>query len=452
MKNIVIVGGGISGLALLHYLKQRYKDQTDVYITLLERQEVLGGTIQSVCKNQIIFETGPNGFLNNQPRTLGLIEELGLQDSLVKADAQAKIRYVSLNNTLHPLPTSPLSFLMFSLLNPLEKLRFFCEPFISKSHNDEESVFDFGKRRFGHRFAQLVLDPMVSGIYGGDAHKISLKEGFPKIYQWEQSYGSLFRAAFSIKKERRKSGLSKTALHSFREGMGELIYALGLRYHHDIHLNQEAINITRDARQYYIQTEAGQYVADEVFVCAPAYAATGMLSGLDPELTVLLDQIYYAPLAVVGLTYNKSAFTKTPKGFGYLIPSTENKKVLGVLIESNIFQHRCAQDQMVLRVMIGGARHPDILRFPKEEIISMALDEVARTFSARQEPVGQVVMLWKNAIPQYDNHYAAVKVKIKDQLKKHPRLHLVANYYGGISLNDCIENAYQAANQGDIYE
>ena len=238
-KSILIIGGGISGLAVLHYLKQKYAGRPDVEVLLLEKDAAAGGTVRSVVRNGCLFETGPNGFLdssplrpigslregpngqrepNGKPRTLELVAELGLVGELVKAGRDAQVRYICLNNVLHPFPMSPGGLFGFRPMRLREKLRVFAEPFVARGTDPGESVYGFGARRLGEKFSRLFLDPMVSGIYGGDARETVLKAAFGRIHELEQRYGSLFKAMMRL----RKGGMPKGTLTSFHRGQEQL--------------------------------------------------------------------------------------------------------------------------------------------------------------------------------------------------------------------------------------
>ena len=466
-KQIIIIGGGISGLALLHYLKQKYAGREDIQILLLEKNERLGGTVGSVIKDGCIFETGPNGFLDSKKRTLEFVKELNLENCLVKASQESKIRYLSVHGALHQLPSNPKSFLTFPLLNPLEKLRVLGEFFIPKRCDPRESVYDFGKRRLGEKFSMIFLDPMVSGIYGGDARSANLKSVFPRIYSLEEEYGSLFKAMIKIRKARKAGGNGTSGdnamgapagvLTSFQEGVMQMTEAIGKKYQEDVYLNHEIQTIAQIGNQYTVIAQHGkQYTADELFLCAPAYSAGMMLKNAHSRLSQSLTKINYAPMAVVGLVCPVDYFAEKPKGYGYLIPSLEQKEVLGVLFESNIFTGRCQERQMLFRVMIGGARYPDILKKTKEELVGLALKEIEflRGKSPAQDktkgPRELFFMAWPKAIPQYNQNYSDLLKTIDEELQKNPNLHLVANYLKGVSLNDCIESAYQNAQSSRI--
>lgn len=460
-KQIVIIGGGISGLALLHYLKKKYIQHDHVDICLLEKNGHLGGTIRSIAKGGCLFETGPNGFLDSKKRTLEFVGELGLTDSLLRANKESKIRYLSVDGALHQLPTNLKDFLSFKLLNLPQKFRILGEFFIPKKSDPDESVYDFGKRRFGEQFSKIFLDPMVSGIYGGDARCANLKAVFPRIYALEEEYGSLFKAMIKTRKERKARegqgrpqdavmGGPSGTLTSFQGGVAQMINAVGSRYKENIHLNRDARSISYAEDRYIIASDDGQeYRADELFVCAPAHSVASMIKGVNNQLSRELEKITYAPIAVVGLVYPLEYFREKPKGYGYLVPSSEESQVLGVLFEGNIFPDRCRDGQILFRVMIGGARHPDILDQSKEELVALAIREI-ETLVGKKEKEGNggglpehFFIPWEKAIPQYNLAYCEIRKNINSQLRKTPNLHLVANYLNGVSLNDCIESAYQ---------
>src|SRR3989338_7005255 len=442
-KNIIIVGGGISGLALLHYLKQGHKDAE---IVLFEKNDHLGGTIRSVARGGCLFETGPNGFLDSKKRTLEFAREIGLEQELVRADRASGTRYLSVHHALHPLPTSPKSFLSFGLLNPAEKVRVLGEIFVRRGDDPQESVYDFGKRRFGEKFSQVFLDPMVSGVYAGDARKAVLTAVFPRIAALEREHGSLFRAMFKMRGQHKGQGNGKPerggamgspagTLTSFRRGIGQAIDQVGALYKESIRLNQEIDAIfLRDGRYAVLAKNGQAHTADELYLCAPAYCAGPLLQGIDPQLARALERVTYAPVAVVGLVCPQALLPYPPSGYGYLIPSSQRREVLGVLFESDIFPGRCGEGQVMLRAMIGGARHPDILKKSREDLVRLALQEL-RPFTAEgtaEINAGDLSELFfaafPRAIPQYDRDYCATLKVIEGQLERHRHLHLVANY------------------------
>jgi oxygen-dependent protoporphyrinogen oxidase len=402
MKRIAIIGGGISGLTVLHYLKQRLGDSVE--ITLFEREASTGGTIRSFKKGPCLFEWGPDGFLDNQPASLALIRELGLTDRLIEAAPTANRRYIQMNGNLHAVPMDPLNFIRTPLLSSNDKWSLVAGIF-KKDISTDCSIYDYVSRRFSPDIAQLLVDPLISGIYAGDIKRLHLS-AFPKL---------------------KRKGFRGLRMLSFKWGMGEIIEALDKRYQKHIQTNSEMFSAKIDA--------------DAVIVATPAHAAAKIVEDSNPLLAQILTQVPYAPVAVAGLLFQQGSFKKKPDGFGYLIPSKENKDVLGVLIESNVYDGRAGDDEMMMRVMLGGAHHPAIINEGQEKIIGLAIKEIDSIYGLISGPLETFVKLWPQAIPQYELNYPNLYQSIRQQCAKTPGLYLCANYLDGISFNDCIYSA-----------
>ncbi len=452
MKNIIIIGGGISGSAVLHYLKKKYTQREDVDIRLLEKKDRLGGTATTLYQANCIFETGPNGFLDNKQETLRFIKDLNLEEQLIRANSIARKRYLCLKNRLYLLPTRPQEFLSFSPLSWPDKMRALMEFFVAEGQKPQESVYDFGLRRFGEQFTELLLDAMISGIYAGDIRQLNFKLTFPSLYQMEQKYGSLLKGLMALKrqmKDSRDQNESKEALMgtlaSFQSGMSQFSLILSSRYKDSIFLNHKVESINRKGDGFELNTPHKRYEADEIFLCVPAFAACDMVRGINAQLADLLMDISYAPVAVVGLVFNRTAFHPLPVGFGYLIPHKEGKSVLGVIFESNVFPNRTDKEHFLIRVMIGGDRHKDILQKSEGILVQMAQEEIKSVLHPSQESIQHFIKVWPQAIPQYDGIYYKNLSSMEQQINQEKRLFLVANYMGGVSLSDCILNAKLAA-------
>lgn len=403
MKHITIIGGGISGLAVLHYLKQRFGDA--VQITLHEREASTGGTIRSFKKDHCLFEWGPNGFLDNQPATLQLIEDLGLSDQLIEAQATARRRYIQINGDLLAVPSNPLDFIKTPLLPFKDKWSLITGIF-NKNISTDRSIYDYVCQRFSPKIAESLVDPFISGIYAGDIRHLHMSSAFPKF---------------------KRKGFQRPRMRSFKGGMGQIIEALDKRYKDHIKTESE-ISSAR--------------INDDILIIAtPAYAAAKIVEYLNPVLGLILDQAHYAPIAVAGLLFKNDSFKKIPDGFGYLIPSNQNKDILGLLIESNVYVNRAGGDQIMMRVLLGGAHHPAIINDSQEAILAKAIKEIDSVYGLVSRPIETFVKQWPKAIPQYEINYPAWRQSIAEQCSKTPGLYLCANYLDGISFNDCINNA-----------
>ena len=447
-KQVIVIGGGISGLSALHFFHKRFPDNSNLEILLLEKEPQPGGTIRSIRGQGGLFETGPNGFLNNKEETIALIHDLGLDQDVIFANPESKLRYLSIKNKLIAFPRGPGDFFLFPTLSLLEKTRVLFEVFVPRGNDPNESIYEFGKRRFGKKFTEVFLDPFVKGIYAGDIHSLNLNSAFPQLYEWERIYGSLIKGISLSKKNKsdksqkhQKKSIFSSQLCSFSKGMGQLIDALHKKYSHCILTNQDVKSIKKFKDRFAIETQKETYSAHHVFLCAPAYCSAEFLQPLNSSLAQLLKKIYYAPVIVAGLLYSKSDVKNFPCGFGYLIPSFERKPILGVLVCSNIFQNRATENHVLFRIMLGGTNNPEVINLSQKELIELARNELKTTLDIRMNPKEEFIKIWPKAIPQYDLEYPEVIKNLQKELTPYSGLHIIANYWMGISLNDCIANA-----------
>ncbi|MDE2222821.1 MAG: protoporphyrinogen oxidase [Candidatus Omnitrophica bacterium] len=406
MKRISIIGGGISGLSVLHYLKQQLGEAAD--ITLFEREDTAGGTIRSFKKDGCLFEWGPNGFLDNQPATLQLIDELGLTGQLIAASPTASQRYVQIDGRLYPVPMTPAGLIRSDLLSWRDK-RALIKGLFKRNVSTDCSIYEYVSRRFSPAIAENLVDPFISGVYAGDIERLHCC-AFPKL---------------------KGKGFKKSRLHSFKEGMGQIIQAMEERYKNHIKTNSIVTSI---------RPEAGITI-----LAVPAYAAAKITAALNPTLSETLAQIVYAPVAVAGLLFKQDSFKRKPDGFGYLIPSREHKEILGVLIESNVYDGRADKTQVMLRILLGGMHNPGIISDTLERILAKAVKEIDTTYGLISNPIEGFVKFWPQAIPQYEMNYPSLKYAIAQETAQIPGLYLCANYLDGVSFNDCIKNARSLA-------
>ncbi len=381
--------------------------------------------------------------MDSKPRALELINEIGLGDQLIKADAgQMNQRFLCIENKLYPFPKDKETFLKTPLLSTFDRLRLFFELTVPKGKNPDESAYDFVSRRFGKKYAELILDPMLTGIFAGDAKQINLKAAFPRVYQLEQTHGSLLKALKEIKKS-----FPKHSLCSFKEGMGSIINRLVEQYKDHILVNQEILSVKREGKQFKIILKENVLLADYLIFSTPAPAAVKFFKDINLSLSNELSQIDYVPVAVLGLIYPKEIFKQIPQGFGYLLPSSEKSEVLGVLFENNIFPGRCPSEQFYFRVMMGGSHHRGVIK-KEDMLIDLANVHISKVFGLEKTfPKISFKRVYAKAIPQYDNHLVKINALIDEFVQENPTVDFVSNYRGGVSFNDCIENAFQSASK-----
>ncbi|HBH62431.1 MAG TPA: protoporphyrinogen oxidase [Nitrospiraceae bacterium] len=455
MKRIAIVGGGISGLTAAYLLLDK-KPELDVMV--FEADNRPGGKIWTERKNGFLCEKGPNGFLDNKPKTLQLCTHLGLAP--VRSNENSKKRFIFSEGRLKALPESPVSFLKSDLLSWGGKFRLLYE-IIAPKGPSEESVADFIIRRLGHEALEKLIDPMVSGIYAGDPYKMSIKNCFPRIKELEQEYGSLIRAMIKISKQKKSEGKTSGkkgepakvsaapggTLTSFFNGAQTVTDALAERLGRHMHVGVSVDGIARESDSYKLFTSNHTYNADIVIVATPAYATAEIVKAIDGELSKALSRIPYPHVSVVCFGYRKEQVTHPLNGFGFLIPHIETRNILGSLWDSSIFPNRASEGHVLLRTMIGGAQSPEMASFDNNKLITTVFDELNPILGLKGDPEMVSIYRWDKAIPQYVLGHEKILETINERLTNYPGLYLTGNSYRGIGINDCIENAYTLTDQ-----
>jgi oxygen-dependent protoporphyrinogen oxidase len=450
-KKVVIVGAGISGLTLAYLLAVRCADWD---ITVLESDQCAGGKIGSERIDGFLCEQGPGGFLDNKPKTLELCTSLGITP--LRSNDNAKKRFLYTKGELNVLPDSPPAFLKSNILSWSGKLRMSLELFAPQGPADE-TVAEFVIRRLGKEALEQLIDPMVSGVYAGDPHTMSITSAFPRIKELEHEYGSLIKALIKIRRQRKrqqgKEAASKVnaapggTLTSFREGVQTLTDSLAERLGKRLRTREAVQGITKTNHSYQIVSTNTTYEADVLVIATPAFVAKELLHDFDKSIATVLADIPYPHVSVVCLGYQKSKVRHPLNGFGFLVPHNENRKILGSLWDSSIFANRAADNTVLLRTMIGGAQFPELAELTPDQLQDIVLAELRSIVGLQGDPDMAQVYRWPKAIPQYRVGHGAILDTLKQKLSAHPGLYLTGNAYRGIGMNDCIANAYQLAEE-----
>lgn len=468
-KQIVVVGGGISGLSLAHALIHAAANQgAPVDVRLFEADARFGGKIRSERRpDGYVLEWGPNGFLDSKPATLDLVERVGLSDRLLASSDATRKRFVFSRGKLRQLPESPGAFLKSRLLSWPAKLRLAWEPFVKPLEGDEdETVGEFARRRLGKQALARLLDPMISGVFAGDPDTLSLAAAFPRIAEMEARYGSLIKAMKAIGKERKAAAAAagtdaekvgpapRGKLTAFETGLDELTDALATSLGDRVEKGRRVTAIepaTETPGPAYHVHFAGRapVSADAVVLATPAYASAAILRLILPEVATELDAIPYAPMVVMGLGWERASFPHSLDGFGFLVPHEEARPLLGALWTSSIWPgKRAPEDRVLLRCMTGGALGRDLVQLGDDELVALAREDLALMMGVPVdvEPSYVEVVRHEHAIPNYPRGHRTHLEQIEKMLVEAlPGVLLAGNAYRGISLNDCITNAPEIA-------
>lgn len=440
---VVIIGGGVTGLSAAHFLSKSIA--TNAILTL-EANSFPGGTTGSDYHDGYVLDWGSNGFLDREPLTLTWVEDLGLTDAVIKANAAAAKRYIYRNGHLFQVKPPP-AFFASRLLTTPGKLRLCCEPFIPPKKDERpESIYEFAARRIGNEAAQILVSAMVLGIYGGDAKQLSIAHCFPRMVQLERAYGGLFKALMAIRKKRHASPMGPPGtLTTFKGGIGTLPVRAAERLGNRIHLNAPVAKLSKKRDGYSILLQDGETVSCRaVLIAIPAYSASVIVQEALPKVSLALKDIPYADISVVCLGYPRTAIGHSLDGFGFLVPRGQSLRLLGCIWTSSLFPDQAPQHSVLLRVMIGGAVDPDAHLLTDEQLINLAIKELTPVLDIQDVPTLTKVFRHPRGIPQYVLGHEKRLTIVHQAEAENPGLMFAGNAYEGIGLNDCVVSAYRA--------
>ncbi len=445
--SVVVVGGGVSGLSFAVTAIEELRTRgVDADIRLIESAPQAGGHARTLTEGGFLVESGPNGFLDRDPEILSFISELGLEPNLLEASPEARRRFIVRDRRLVRVPDSPLSFIASPSLSFRGKLRLLGEPWASPPPSGaEETVFEFAARRIGPEAAETFVDTIVSGISGGDSHALSLRSQFPLLHEWESKHGSLVKAAF---KERKPGPRKKTRLLTLDQGLGALTSSLAARLGDRVVTGVAVRAVERDRDGWRIDLSDGRSIAaTRVVFATSAQVASRMVTSSAPRLATALSAIPCAGLAVVALAFPSWRIAHPLDGYGYLVPRAEQLATLGVLWESSIFPGRAPAKSVLLRIVLGGARRPDVPDLGEEDLVALARAELQSVMGVTAEPERRWVFRWPQAISQYTVGHAARLQAITAALAESPGLMVCGTAYHGVSFTDAVKSARTAARE-----
>ncbi len=465
-RTVVIVGGGISGLATAYsLLDESAKSGMPIRCTILDSGSLWGGKIVTHRVGEIVTEAGPDSFLSQKQAGLDLCLKLGLADQLINTNATSKKACVLRKGRLHDLPEGLLSFvpkqfgsfLQSGLLSWTGLARMGLECAVPPGPStDDESLADFLRRRFGTQAFERVLEPLMAGIYAGDAEQMSLRATFPRFFELEQQYGSVVRGMMAAKKA--ASSVSsdapkRTMFVSLKNGLADLVTALTQRLTQqgvELHLGAQAESLRVRSHEigrwmYDLILQDGSALSAEAIVLAtPAYVSAELLRPLTPIAGGLLDMIPYASTATIGMTFPRAAASAI-EGFGFIVPRTEQRDLIAATWTSLKWPHRAPADQLLARCYVGGVGREDILRLDDDALTIKVRTELAAVCGIHAEPSYTEVNRWWKAMPQYTIGHLDRLAQLDAAVSRYPGLVLTGAGYRGVGIPDCIRDGVVAA-------
>jgi protoporphyrinogen/coproporphyrinogen III oxidase len=467
---IAIVGGGIAGLAAAYELEKARGAGDPIEYMLYEARPRLGGSLASEIVNGAVIERGPDSFLTEKPAATELCRELGLGAELIPSNDANRKTYIVVRNRLVALPDG-LMFLVPTKLAPTAltglfglrtKLRMALELLHPpRPAGQDESVAALVERHFGRKAVDRLADPLLSGIYGGDAAQLSAQTVLPRLVEMESKYGSLTRGMLAAHKKMRAAAANSTGpkrvapaiFTALRGGMQQMVDALTA--HIDparVRIATPVAAIEKADEGWRIEAGGTRQEYGALIIAAPAWAAGALLAPVDPALGSDLAAIPYSSSITVNLTYDEQEIGALPEGFGFLVPAVEGRAMLACTFAHRKFLGRTPPGKAVFRAFLGGMKRDELMAEPDDTLIATVRREMseilgARTISPAVEPEHAQVSRWGRAMAQYAVGHKDRMQRIKARVAALPGLRLAGNAYDGIGVPDCIRLGRQAARE-----
>jgi oxygen-dependent protoporphyrinogen oxidase len=460
-RTVLIVGGGIAGLSAAYGLAESAASREGpIECTLVEAVPRLGGKILTEQIGGFVIEGGPDSFLAQKPWGIELCRRLGLADRVIGTNQDRRKTYVYSKGRLEQLPeglalgvpTRLGPFLASGLLSWKGKLRLGAELLIPRRKEcGDESLGAFFRRRLGDEALERIIEPLMTGIYAGDADSLGIQATFPRFPEMERQAGSIIRALWG-----QISNLSPPSpFVTLQGGLSEMVQALTARLGHLRVLTgrrARAVRVSEAPRWYEVVMEdTAPLVVDALILATPAYDAATLLEPLDGELAALLRGIPYASTATISLGFRRQDFSHRLDGYGFVVPRSEGRALLAVTWTSSKWSHRAPDDAVLLRAYVGGAGRETILERSDDGLVSLVRAELRAMMGITEVPVLTRVYRWPRAMPQYLVGHLERLAAIDERLARWPGLFLTGAGYRGVGIPDCIRDGLDTAERVRAY-
>ena len=465
-KRVAIVGGGIAGLATAYALQEKAAQAgLPLTCTLIEASPEWGGKIVTRRMGDFVIERGPDSFLSQKPAALELCAKLGLSDQLINTNESQKGAFVYSRGRLRELPEGLVviapgklgPFLRSGLLSWAGIVRMGLDLVLPRGHaKGDESLASFFRRRFGPEAFERLIEPLMAGIYAGDAEQMSLRASFPRFLDIERRHRSLIRGMLAGAKGKPAgpAGAKRTLFVTLKNGLGDLVQALtasiqksGATFMPSQRVTALKAPSVRSKVWVYdlVLADGSTVTVDAVVLATPAYVTADLVRLHSRAAAEKLDAIPYASTAAVSLAYGSNDLGPGFRGFGFVVPRAEGRDLIAATWTSNKWPHRAPPSRALVRCYVGGVGREDILKCDDETLVRMVRKELRDLAGIAAEPTHVDVSRWERAMPQYvlghPNRLEAIQVA----LNPFHGLYLTGAAYRGVGIPDCIKDASDTA-------
>ncbi|HVX37931.1 MAG TPA: protoporphyrinogen oxidase [Gemmatimonadaceae bacterium] len=465
MKHVVVIGGGISGLAAVDRLAS-IAGSEGVRITLLESDARVGGVIRTERRDGMLLESGPDVILAAKPAGMAMVERLGLSDRVRTTRPEAKGSFILDRGRLLPIPdgmsgvvpSKVMPFVSTRLLSWPAKVRVGSEFLLPPRAGDaDESVESFVVRRLGREMYDRLIEPLLSGIFAGDGTQLSIKATFPQLAALEREHRGLVRGMLATRKKAASAPAAPgkparpMGLVSLEDGLGEMIVALERRLSSNKNINirksAPVSGITRDSiGEFDVTLLTGELLhANAVLVATPGHVAGRLVCTLDGQLGRALGEIPYASTVTVNVAFRANEVPAQLRGTGYTVPRIQKRPVLACTFVTNKFAGRAPDGVVLLRAFLGGAGRGEFVRHSDDEILSVVRAELGEVLGITTAPHFVQINRFDRVMAQYNLGHLERVERIEQRLATVPGLALAGNALRGVGIPDCIASGQRAA-------
>lgn len=456
-RKVAVVGGGIAGLAAAYELTKQAREQNlPLTVDLFESRDRLGGVILTEREGDYVLDAGPDAMLTLKPAALELCRELGLGDAIIPTRDEDRGVALYSRGKLRSLPYGTGSswvrkigaYMSSGVVSWGSKLRMAGDLLLPRSAaRDDESMADFFGRRLGREAVERIIDPLIAGIYSGDPDKLSIYSTFPRFPQMVAKNRSLLLTMLKAPQSSRSDGRTLPVFCSLRGGLDQLVEAISKRLDSDrVFLSTDVTSVRRAEGGYALSTSQGPRDGyTDVILAVPAWVAARQLADEFGPVTDAMESIRYVSSGAVFFAYRRSDLGDRLRGYGFLVPDCEGRRINGATWISNKFDHRSPPDGFLARCYIGGDRTAKELELDDDGMVAMCREELREIAGITAEPIFSRVYRWKRSNPQYDVGHAERSRWIDAALAQHPGLHVTGSGFRGVGLPDCVKDGREIA-------
>ncbi len=456
-RKVAVVGGGIAGLATAYELtKQAREQKLSLSVDLFESRDRLGGVILTERQGDYVLDAGPDAMLTLKPAALDLCRELGLGDEIIPTRDEDRGVALYSRGKLRSLPYGTGSswvrkigaYMNSGVVSWGAKVRMAGDLLLPRgAPRDDESMADFFGRRLGREAVERIIDPLIAGIYSGDPDRLSIYSTFPRFPQMVAKNRSLLLTMLKAPQSSRSDGRTLPVFCSLRDGLDRLVEAISQQLDSDrVFLGTEVTSVRKADGGYVLSTPEGNRDGyTDVVLAVPAWVAARQLAEEFGPVTDAMESIRYVSSGAVFFAYRRSDVGDRLRGYGFLVPDCEGRRINGATWISNKFEHRSPPDGFLVRCYIGGDRTAAQLKLDDAGMIAMCREELREIAGITAEPVFARVYRWQRSNPQYDVGHAERSRWIDAALAQHPGLHVTGSGFRGIGLPDCVKDGRETA-------